>query len=796
MSFRTRYLTSLIVAAAALLYSNATAIAFAARPPLNTLSPSPSLALAPAPTVTSVSTSANPATFTPPSTSATVTFTAVVVSPAGIVNEGAVTFVDGTTTLGSVAVTSGQAVFGASLAEGTHAITATYKDSGTAFEGSSTSLNERVNSATQNPIAASEGGPYSYCNIGPITVPAPGFESGAASPYPSNIFVTNLPGTVNAVTVTLRNFSTKDQGDFLSLLVGPGGNNLDLFSLTGSSVTSAPSPFNLTFSDTAASLVTENLSSAGTFKPTSFNTSIGYPQCSSNVSQCTAPPVGPPLPTNPFTPTNKAATAGTSLLGNAFAAGVFGGTSSSTYDGNGTWSLYLDDGGPTGLGQSSSLSGGWCVNITTNLPSISAVKSHSSTFTQGEPNVPFTVNITNNGPGSTGDPTNGSIPLTVTDILNSAFSYAGFSGTAWNCSAVGQTVTCTNDSAVAQSSSYAPLTIAVNVSPTAGTTTAIPNQVTVTGGGAAPVNSNTDSVTILPAATLALQKTHSGNFTQGGTAQWNITVSNTASGGLTYGTVSVSDTLPTGYTLASYASTSTAWTCSGTTTVACTTTEGIAGGASSVINLTVNVPASSPASVTNTALAWGGGDPVHTSLATAASASDTATVVSTKPPATVVSYNALFGSQSFNLIGSTRVRLPWEITGIQVVFSQPISAANVNSLAGVTTTGFSGLGTNTLTWTISPVAIGSFSTTLVATGANAIKDVNGNALNGGTNFTQNLKVLWGDFNDDGVVDASDAVLVNAARSAPYNIFADMSGDGVVNATDVAIVRSRIGTSQP
>lgn len=57
-------------------------------------------------------------------------------------------------------------------------------------------------------------------------------------------------------------------------------------------------------------------------------------------------------------------------------------------------------------------------------------------------------------------------------------------------------------------------------------------------------------------------------------------------------------------------------------------------------------------------------------------------------------------------------------------------------------------------------------------------------------------MLWGDFNDDGVVDASDGVLVNAARSSSYNIFADANGDGVANATDVSIVRTRIGTSQP
>jgi len=169
---------------------------------------------------------------------------------------------------------------------------------------------------------------------------------------------------------------------------------------------------------------------------------------------------------------------------------------------------------------------------------------------------------------------------------------------------------------------------------------------------------------------------------------------------------------------------------------------------------------------------------------------------STSP--TVVSYSVLFGSANlgFNLVGSTRTRLPWQITGIRVVFSKTIASGDLNSLSGVATTAISGLGTNTLTWAISPIAVGSFTTTLAGTGPDAIRDAAGNGLNGGTGFTQNFKVLEGDFNDDGFVSSADMVAVNNATVAPYNVFADVNGDGVVNITDVSIVRSRIGTSQP
>jgi hypothetical protein len=170
-------------------------------------------------------------------------------------------------------------------------------------------------------------------------------------------------------------------------------------------------------------------------------------------------------------------------------------------------------------------------------------------------------------------------------------------------------------------------------------------------------------------------------------------------------------------------------------------------------------------------------------------------VIDTTSP-TVVSYSVLWGTQSYNVIGTSRNRLPWRITGITVVFSKPITAGTVNSLTGVSTSGFSGLGTNTLTWTISPLALGSFATSLAGSGINVLQDAAGNALAGGTGFAQNLKILNGDFNDDGVVNSQDLVLVNNARLQPYNLFADLNGDGIVDANDVLIVRSAVGTSLP
>jgi hypothetical protein len=156
---------------------------------------------------------------------------------------------------------------------------------------------------------------------------------------------------------------------------------------------------------------------------------------------------------------------------------------------------------------------------------------------------------------------------------------------------------------------------------------------------------------------------------------------------------------------------------------------------------------------------------------------------------TVQHFYVLFGSQQYDLIGSTRFDLPWQITGIKVVFSKAIASGDVHSLTGLATTGFSGLGSNTLTWTISAITDGTFASSLLGTGADAIKDAAGNGL---ATFNQNFRVLWGDFNDDGVVNAADVRSILNSILGPYNIFADLNGDGSVDMTDVGIARSRIG----
>ena len=571
------------------------------------------------PTVTKVTPTQNPA-----ATNQSVTYTATVTSSGSpVTSGGTVTFEDnnttpqgGTTSNVVPLSTSGTAPFTSSslydviefgatpvdIYEGDHAMSAGY--SGSSSDNPSTgTLVERINNATA--FTNNGGNSYSACNSGPIYLNQG--NTGPFTPNPSVISAANIPGTINSVSLTLENFSTYSAliiPYVESLVEGPTGKALDFFSGTGYNTTNNNlTQGNYVFADGNAAVPSGSFG-PGTYEPTSYLSGDTY---TSSVSGFY------PAPTS----FNYSQPQGTSTFTN-----TFGNTNP-----NGTWSLFFNEKANMG---SAGAAKGWCLNFTENVVSVTVDESHAGDGTggdlvQGETGAQITTSIVNDGQGPTGDPT-GTNKLTLTDTLNSALTYTGFTGTNWSCSASGQTITCTNDSAIAQGSAYPTLTLDVNVASTA-TVGTFTNTVNVSGAGI-KANSGSDTVRVDAAPVLAIAKSHSGNFTQGQTGQWNLVVSNTSSSGATGGTVTVSDTLPTGYTLGSYTSTSGLWTCLGPNPVTCTATPGLAGGSSSTITLTVNVPANSPISVSNSASVWGGGDLVHTSAATAAhSNTDTATVV-------------------------------------------------------------------------------------------------------------------------------------------------------------------------
>jgi hypothetical protein len=552
-------------------------------------------------TTTAVASATNPAL-----TGVGVTVTATVTSGGNPVTAGTVSFTENGANvaggpIGPVSVSgAGQASFTTTtLPEGDHNILATYNGSSGVYALSFASVIQRVDNIS---VPSQNGNVYTYCNPGTITIPNPNnsIDDGPSSPYPSNIFVTSAPGTIQSVTVSLNGVELATPYYLTSLLVGPldtTANSLDLFSYVGGS-TPMTSRVNLTLDDSATSTLFtgSNASedpSTGSYKPTSGKGSDTY---GVTLDGFYNPPAGPYA---------YAAPIGSSTLTSQFAA--------ANALPNGTWSLYLSEWSQsTGSSMSS-----WCVNLTENPPVLTIGKSHEGNFSIGQTNAEYTIIVGSNGPGSTGG------LVTVTDTLPTGLTATAASGTGWTCPSPGTSVTCTRSDALTANNSYPAITVTVTVGNNTTTgTNAVTNSATVSGGGAASSATANDPTTIIAPPVLSVTKAHTGSFTQGQTGVWTITVGNTTTGSTTSGTVTVSDALPSGYTVSSAGGTN--WSCAGTTTLTCTdTTDAIAGGLSyPAITLTANVPAASPTSVQNTASAAGGG-----AVATANSVADTVTVV-------------------------------------------------------------------------------------------------------------------------------------------------------------------------
>lgn len=222
--------------------------------------------------------------------------------------------VTGTPTL-TLETGAGDAVVNYSSGSGTNVLTFNY----TVAAGQNSLDLDYVSAAALNlPV-----GPQSLTvsNNSSITIPT----SGNALPYPSNISVSTLFGTITNVTAALNGITHTRPDDIDVLLVGPDGQSVVLMSDVGG--TPDISNINLSFSDAAASSLPDStVLTSGTYKPTNINTGDSFPSA----------PAGAP--------------SGTTLA-------IFNGGSA-----NGTWSLYVRDDQVVSNG---SISGGWSLTIST-----------------------------------------------------------------------------------------------------------------------------------------------------------------------------------------------------------------------------------------------------------------------------------------------------------------------------------------------------------------------------------------------------------------------------------------------
>ena len=210
-------------------------------------------------------------------------------------------------------------------------------------------------------------------------------------------------------------------------------------------------------------------------------------------------------------------------------------------------------------------------------PDLTATSAHSGSFAQGDSSDNYTLTVKNviGQNSTTGGPSYGLV--TVADSLPWGLTATGMSGTGWTCDVAA--VTCYRSDALAEGSSYPPITLTVSVA--ANAPASVVNSVTVAGGGmttgansstAGGGQTGTDPTTITqtgtagtppspPAApSLSVSSAHSGGFSQGDAGDaYTLTVSNASGSGATSGMVVVTDTLPAGLTPTEMSGTG--WTC-------------------------------------------------------------------------------------------------------------------------------------------------------------------------------------------------------------------------------------------
>ncbi len=164
--------------------------------------------------------------------------------------------------------------------------------------------------------------PTTISNAQAIVIP----KSGSATPYPSPIEVSDLRGVVTDLNVQLDGFEHAFPADVNVVLVGPGGQSVDLMNGVGGF--GSVSGLTLTFDDGGTALKEGRKATSGTFSPSSSAKREGF--------GFRGPP---PAPSPPH---------GTSLA-------LFNGT-----DPNGTWELYVFDDSDRDAGR---ITGGWALSL-------------------------------------------------------------------------------------------------------------------------------------------------------------------------------------------------------------------------------------------------------------------------------------------------------------------------------------------------------------------------------------------------------------------------------------------------
>ncbi|MDO9043062.1 MAG: SdrD B-like domain-containing protein, partial [Desulfocapsaceae bacterium] len=206
--------------------------------------------------------------------------------------------------------------------------------------------------------------------------------------------------------------------------------------------------------------------------------------------------------------------------------------------------------------------------------------------------VTYDFTVTNNGPYPAS-------ALTLADVLPPGLSFVADNANpvadqdnSWNCSAVGQTVTCTAASLASSATSIFHFRVQV----TTATTGSITNAASVSASTADPEpdnNTATHDLTIIEGTDMAIAKSVATSPVIGGQpVQFTLTATN--NGPMTAASLTVTDTLPSGYTAIAMISTPAGWNCnidaiSDPAVITCSIAS-VAAGAGAVFTITATPP--------------------------------------------------------------------------------------------------------------------------------------------------------------------------------------------------------------
>jgi uncharacterized repeat protein (TIGR01451 family) len=245
-------------------------------------------------------------------------------------------------------------------------------------------------------------GQTTFTNSTTITIPSGGSAPIVPSPYPSNITVSGLSGTVSKVTVTLSNMSVNSP-DLDMMLVAPDGKKLVFLSDSGNG--SLITGVTITIDDAAANQAPAvgggAWTNGATYRPTNNGTGDTFAS---------------PAPSYDATTESASGVSNTSATGTL---ALFNGINP-----NGTWSLYVVDDVPDASSRSI---GGWSITITTlsNAATTTVITSSvNPSFTSGAgSSVTFTATVTSGGnPVTVGSVNflNGATPIAMNVALNAS----------------------------------------------------------------------------------------------------------------------------------------------------------------------------------------------------------------------------------------------------------------------------------------------------------------------------------------------------------------------------------------